>query len=148
MIDNLFELFKKLIDTPIDAEEKDHSIVLAAVALLLEVARSHTGGDLVEYQVIRNVLAIEFNVESDLIDSLMEAGSERVENATGLFQFTQLINRHYDHAAKERLVYAMWLVAYADGKVEAIEDHIIRRVAGLLHVSHEDFIRLKLKARG
>jgi uncharacterized tellurite resistance protein B-like protein len=42
----------------------------------------------------------------------------------------------------------MWRVALADGKVQAIEDHIIRRVAGLIYVAHSDFIRLKLKARG
>jgi uncharacterized tellurite resistance protein B-like protein len=73
---------------------------------------------------------------------------EKVEDATDLFQFTQLINDQYSHEQKEGLIYAMWRVALADGKVQAIEDHIIRRVAGLIHVSHSDFIRLKLKARG
>ena len=41
----------------------------------------------------------------------------------------------------------MLQVALADGKLAAIEDHIIRRIAGLLHLPHEDFIRLKLRAK-
>jgi len=148
MIDNLFELFKKLIDVPDDAPQDDNAIVLAAVSLMLEVARSDSGGEQVEHAVIRSILSSEFNVEIGLIDSLFEAGVEKVEDAIDLFQFTQLINDQYNREQKEALVYAMWRVALADGKVQAIEDHIIRRVAGLIHVAHGDFIRLKLKARG
>jgi uncharacterized tellurite resistance protein B-like protein len=148
MIDNLFEMFKKLIDVPDDELQDDNAIVLAAVSLMLEVARSDSGGEQVEHKVIRSILDSEFNVEDGLIDELLEAGAEKVEDAHDLFQFTQLINEHYSREQKESLVHAMWLVALADGKVQAIEDHIIRRVAGLIHVAHGDFIRLKLKARG
>jgi uncharacterized tellurite resistance protein B-like protein len=148
MINNLFELFKKLIEVPDDELQDDNTIVLAAVSLMLEVARSDSGGEQVEHDLIRGILTNEFKVESELIDNLLEAGVEKVEDATDLFQFTQLINDQYSHEQKEGLIYAMWRVALADGKVQAIEDHIIRRVAGLIHVSHSDFIRLKLKARG
>jgi uncharacterized tellurite resistance protein B-like protein len=148
MINNLFELFKKLIEVPDDEPQDDNTIVLAAVSLMLEVARSDSGGEQVEHNLIRGILTNEFKVESELIDNLLEAGVEKVEDATDLFQFTQLINDQYSHEQKEGLIYAMWRVALADGKVQAIEDHIIRRVAGLIHVSHSDFIRLKLKARG
>jgi uncharacterized tellurite resistance protein B-like protein len=148
MIDNLFEMFKKLIDVPDDELQDDNSIVLAAISLMLEVARSDSGGEQVEHEVIRSILTSEFKVESGLIDELLEAGQEKVEDAHDLFQFTQLINEHYSREQKEGLIHAMWLVALADGKVQAIEDHIIRRVAGLIHVAHGDFIRIKLKARG
>jgi uncharacterized tellurite resistance protein B-like protein len=148
MIDNLFEMFKQLIDVPDDELQDDNAIVLAAVSLMLEVARSDSGGEQVEHGVIRSILTTEFKVEIGLIDSLLEAGSAKVEDAHDLFQFTQLINEHYSREQKESLIHAMWLVALADGKVQAIEDHIIRRVAGLIHVAHGDFIRLKLKARG
>ena len=148
MINNLFELFKNLIEVPDDEPQDNNTIVLAAVSLMLEVARSDSGGEQVEHDLIRSILTNEFKVESELIDNLLEAGVEKVEDATDLFQFTQLINDQYSHEQKEGLIYAMWRVALADGKVQAIEDHIIRRVAGLIHVSHSDFIRLKLKARG
>jgi uncharacterized tellurite resistance protein B-like protein len=148
MINNLFEQFKKLIEVPDDEPQDDNTIVLAAVSLMLEVARSDSDGEEVEHDLIRSILTNEFKVESDLIDNLLEAGVEKVEDATDLFQFTQLINDQYSHEQKEGLIYAMWRVALADGEVQAIEDHIIRRVAGLIHVSHSDFIRLKIKARG
>ena len=40
------------------------------------------------------------------------------------------------------------LVAFADAEKHPLEEHLIRRVAGLLHVPHPDFIDAKLRARG
>ena len=34
----------------------------------------------------------------------------------------------------------MWRVAYADGHLDAHENHLISKVAGLLHVSHGEYI--------
>jgi uncharacterized tellurite resistance protein B-like protein len=41
----------------------------------------------------------------------------------------------------------LWELAYADGELDAHEEHRIRRLAGLLHVSHSEFIRTKLAAQ-
>ncbi|MBI3171641.1 MAG: TerB family tellurite resistance protein, partial [Hydrocarboniphaga effusa] len=37
----------------------------------------------------------------------------------------------------------LWRVAYADGKLEANEEHLLRRLSDLLHLSHGDFIRAR-----
>ena len=49
MINNLFELFKKLIEVPDDEPQDDNTIILAAVSLMLEVARSDSDGEQVEH---------------------------------------------------------------------------------------------------
>jgi uncharacterized tellurite resistance protein B-like protein len=41
----------------------------------------------------------------------------------------------------------MWTVAYADGDIDKYEEHLIRQVAELTYVAHEDYIRAKLRAR-
>ena len=41
----------------------------------------------------------------------------------------------------------LWLVAFADGKKDPEEEHLVRKIAGLLHVPHPDFIDAKLRAR-
>jgi len=41
----------------------------------------------------------------------------------------------------------MWRVAWADGEIHHYEEHLIRRVADLLHLHHSHFIRAKLQAR-
>ncbi len=148
MIDRLFSFFEKLVDEEtVTAVPDEKQIKLAAAALMLEVSRSDTAKQQVELDRIAEILKAEFELPGDELSELIAAASERVEAAHDLYQFTQLINEHYDYAAKRKLVNAMWLVAFADGHVEAIEDHIIRRVAGLLHLTHEDFIKEKLSAR-
>jgi len=41
----------------------------------------------------------------------------------------------------------MWAVAYANGNLDKYEEHLIRRVAELTYVAHEDYIRAKLDAQ-
>ena len=58
--------------------------------------------------------------------------------------------RHRDlagHAVELiELVEQLWRVASADTVVHKYEEHIIRRICGLLHVSHREFIAAKLRA--
>ena len=42
---------------------------------------------------------------------------------------------------------ASWQVAYADGHLDAHENHAINKVAGLLHVTHGEYIAAKLRAK-
>ncbi|MEK9649197.1 MAG: TerB family tellurite resistance protein, partial [Gammaproteobacteria bacterium] len=54
---------------------------------------------------------------------------------------------HFDYAEKVQLVMNMWEVAFADGKIDRYEEHLIRKVAELLYLDHKDFILSKQRAR-
>ena len=47
----------------------------------------------------------------------------------------------------ERIKVAPVTVAYADGHLDAHENHLINKVAGLLHVTHGEYIAAKLHAK-
>lgn len=150
MINQLFDMFKSLVDDDKQATSEpadDAAIALAAAALMMEVARSDNSKQSIELDSIAATLKSEFEVDDHDIESLVAAASDKVETATDLYQFTQLINAAFDYSRKLALISAMWRVAFADGHIEAIEDHIIRRVAGLLHVQHSDFIQMKIAAK-
>ena len=148
MIDNLFRFFQDLVgESSAEVVHDDNAILLGAVCLMLEVARSDTSKQQVEFETIEAVLGQHFDVDSQQIKGLIVAASEKVETAHDLYQFTHLINESFDYSEKEKLIHAMWLVAFADEHIESSEDHIIRRIAGLIHLPHTDFIRLKLRAR-
>jgi uncharacterized tellurite resistance protein B-like protein len=46
------------------------------------------------------------------------------------------------------LLEALWRVAQADAIVHKYEEHLIRRVADLIHVPHRGYIAAKLRAAG
>ena len=81
------------------------------------------------------------------MDELISLSKAEVEDATSLYQFTKQINDHYDLEGKLQLLTSMWKVAYADGELDKHEENIIRRVAGLLHIRHSEYIRCKLDAK-
>ena len=148
MIDHLFDLFQNLVSENRPTKDSNERMILAATALMFEVARSDRVKQAIELTTIENILAETLNIGPEYVSDLMAAAEETVEAAHDLYQFTQVINDVFDYQRKKQLVLAMWQVALADGHVEVLEDHIIRRVAGLIHVSHTDFIQLKIQARG
>jgi uncharacterized tellurite resistance protein B-like protein len=48
--------------------------------------------------------------------------------------FMSLTNRHFSQPQKERVIELMWQVTYADDARSAHELHLMRKIAGLLHV--------------
>ena len=53
------------------------------------------------------------------------------------------INNQTSDVERIEIVELLWRVAFADGELDSHEDHIIRRISGLLYVSHADFIAAK-----
>ena len=144
---HLFNLFHKLVGDAESETDDTEAITLAATALMMEVARSDQVKQEVELKTIKFILADTLNVSLERVNNLIYTAEESVETAHDLYQFSKVINDLYDYKKKKQLIFAMWQVAFADGQVEAIEDHIIRRVAGLIHLSNADFIQLKIQAR-
>ncbi len=62
--------------------------------------------------------------------------------------FTQCHVTHYRKWPLVPPLSPLWMVAYADGNLDKYEEHLIRRVAELTYVAHEDYIRAKLQAKG
>jgi uncharacterized tellurite resistance protein B-like protein len=123
------------------------SLDLACAALLVEVARADYADDPKETEVtltaIRKVLKVP---ETDIAQLLSEANAE-VEEGTSVFPYTSLINGHCSRKQKYDILVAMWQVAFADGNLDKYEEHLIRRVAGLIHLDHHEFIQAKIAAR-
>ena len=122
----------------------DEIIQLAAAALLIEVSNSDFDLDETELDTITAVLRDTYQLDPAALDSLVKLANDEVDNASSLYQFTRLINDHYSYAQKIQLLDSMWQVAFADGRLDRYEEHVIRKVAELIYLPHSDYIRLKL----
>ena len=119
---------------------------LAAAVLLLEVARADFGNHPLELDAVRKALAEEFSLTPDALDLLMAGAQKESQAAVSLHDYVQTLNSTKSADEKRALIRRLWQVAYADGKIEALEEHTLRRLADLLYVPHADFIRGKLAA--
>ena len=130
-----------------DGRSETERLQLACAALLVEISAADQHADDEEKQALSRILQNTFALPSQQVETLWQLAAQESRDATSLYQFTSLINSHYGYQQKTALLSHLWQVAYADGRIDRYEEHLIRRIADLLHLSHGDFIRAKLAAR-
>jgi uncharacterized tellurite resistance protein B-like protein len=130
----------------VDEGTREQARNLAVAALLVEVLRAdYATADAERRQVVESLRGILGLGDSECAE-LLAVAEHQVDKAHDLHQFTAEINRALAHEEKVRVVEQMWRVARSDETVHKYEEHIIRRVSDLLHVSHREFIAAKLRA--
>lgn len=147
MLESIQRFFQQALAEPDTPSGPAPTLELAVAALLCEVVRADYHTDERELEAMRELLKRHLALEDAAVEELMELAREEAETAVDHYQFVSLIKQHYTYEQRCELVYMMWLLAHADGDQDALEEHRIRRLADLLHVSHSDFIRTKLRAQ-
>lgn len=144
MLDTIQDFFQRTLAQPEQRDNQTITLELASAALLFEIARADYDTSDAELAALREMLLQRYHLSEADVDELMAMARDEVEDAVDHYQFVSLIKDHYDYEKRCELVALMWQLAWADGSVDALEEHRIRRLADLLHVSHSDFIRTKL----
>jgi uncharacterized tellurite resistance protein B-like protein len=149
MLDALRRLFENRVAQPQDAppEAQEQALRVAAAALLFEIVRADASVRDEERTVMRASLQGSFGLSADETEELLRLAEEQSRGTSSLYEFTSLVDARLDAAQKKRIVELLWLVAFADGHKDAHEEHLVRKIAGLLHVPHPDFIDAKRRAR-
>jgi uncharacterized tellurite resistance protein B-like protein len=130
------------------ATNERHTIELATAALLVEVARIDQDSSADEKTAVLRAVREKFELTHEEAERLIALAEEEMKQASDYFQFTSLINRRFTHEQKQRVIELMWRVAYSDANLSAHENHLMRKVADLLHISHGDYIAAKMRAQG
>jgi uncharacterized tellurite resistance protein B-like protein len=146
----MFRTLKDLFDSfaaPAAAAHAPHSLELATAVLLVEVMRADPQLAEAERDAVVAALRRKFAMGDDELARLVELAHEKSRTASDFHQFTSVINERFSQDEKIRIVEHMWEVAYADGHLDAHENHLIARVAELLHVTHGQYIAAKLHAK-
>lgn len=127
-----------------DQEQGDEAeIRLAAAALLVEIARADAGEDEEERRLAEHLVRDRFKLDEEQTAQLMALASSRADESISLFEFTNRLKDALDEPGRGDLVEMLWDVVYADGEVDRHEEHLMRRIADLLYVTHSEFIRRK-----
>lgn len=146
MLRAIRRFFDEHVAAPEAASTQEHRLAVAMAALLVEVMQ--LGGTAkTERDAVLRAVRQKFGLTDDEAAELVELAAREAKDAVGYYQFTSLINRELGAEDKERIVEMLWQVAYADATLSAHEQHVIRKIADLLHVSHATYISAKLRAR-
>lgn len=148
MLRTLKDLFDSLAapSAPSPAQD-EHALQLACAVLLVEVMRADPHVQRAEREAVLAGLRRKFPLAPDELERLVELADAKARGANDFFAFTSTLNGRFSHEQKVRIVELMWQVAYADGAIDENENHLISKVAGLLHVTHGEYIAAKLHAK-
>lgn len=146
MLTKLQKFFDLYLGKNVEAEiPLQRRLQMAAAALMVEMLHVDEKVTAEEDEKLRLLLEQRFSLDSSEIESLIDLAHNEKHEATDYYQFTSLLNSHYSQQQKIDLVEDLWQLAYADHELDKYEEHLLRRLAELLHVPHKDYIRTKHK---
>jgi len=126
-----------------DSATSEHGQRLATAALLIEMSRADFKVSEQEYEAVIQAVRRVFGLDPSQTQELVALAEKEADQATSLYQFTALINDCFSPAQKAHVVELLWEVAYADGRLDKYEEHLVRKIADLIHVPHREFIQAK-----
>ena len=145
----MFAAFKQLFDTVAapSSGDDEHALRLATAVLLVETMRADATVSPVERAHVLDVLRRRFALDASETARLLALGEEAAADAYDYHRFTSLLMRRFDLPRRVQIIELMWQVAYADGELSAHENHLMRKIADLLHVPLPDYAAAKARAR-
>lgn len=122
------------------------SLEVACAVLLYEVIRADHHIDDAEKNTLHHLLKSHFALTDQKVEEIFNQAVQTSENSNDLYRYTSMINQQYQIEDKIKLVTMLWQLAQADGELAPIEQHIIRKIADLLHLRHSEYIQAKQTA--
>jgi len=151
MLQNIKTFFDKKIKGSEGVTSKkasESSLRMATAALLIEAVRADDNILPEELKVLREGLGKKFGIDPAETETLINLAEQEASDAVSIYEFTRLIDKGFSYDDKKDIIELLWEVVYADSVLEKHEEHLVRRIADLLQVSHKDFINAKLRVKG
>ena len=145
MLKALTAFFGQSIDGGGSGEDasREQELQLATAVLLIEVARADFSEAEIEIEAVADLLQAHLGVSRHDIASLVDEAKRQADHSASLQAFTRQLHEELSVEEKRSVIEMLWRVALADSTLDKHEDHLIRKIAGLLYVSHSDLIRIR-----
>lgn len=144
----MIESLKKLFSTPETEHHKPdaHHLATAATALMVQLSQVDNDEDERELQAIIDCAVRVHDLTREEAKEILDQAMAQAQSATSLYEFTGQINEFLDQDDKQALLENIWRVALADEQIDKYEEHLIRRIADLLHLNHREFMQARHRA--
>ena len=124
-----------------------HDIALAAATLMFEVIKSDSDIHLFENQQMAEQLRKQFDLSCEEIAELVALAEDTSDKSVSLHSFTRQLCDSWNNSQRCELIKDLWLIALADGKIDAHERHVIRKIAALLYLTDKQIALAKIAAK-
>ena len=136
-----------IVDADFEQEDAPNPTANAAAALLLEAAQADSDLDSSELEQIEKSLINNLGIDPQNVQKTLREAQQQLDHATCLHEITKIINDNWTVNEKIGLIESMWRVVLSDQRLDAHEQHLMRKMKGLLHVPQTEYIAAKVRAR-
>jgi uncharacterized tellurite resistance protein B-like protein len=119
----------------------------SCAALLVEIAFADKDFDETEKASLKQSLIETYAIDESVIEEIIRDAEDTVSESTSLYGYTNIVNSEFQYEDKLKLLRNLWKIAYADGYLDKYEEHLLRKISDLIHISHSDYISIKLEIR-
>ena len=144
-------MIKKLLsflelEQPELESQEELTVPLATAVLFYEVMRADHVINPKEVDTFNVMVMKEMAIAPSQAQEMLQKVEQKVNESVDYMQFTRLIHENCALDEKRKIIGLLWHLAAADGHIDPQEEHMIRKFADLLYLSHSDFIQAKLGA--
>ena len=133
-------------DEPGRAGSDEHTLRLAAAVLMVEVMRAdHELAPEEEVKLVE-LIRRRYALDAEETGELVRLAHGEARNAVSLHGFTRRLTDSLGMSERTHIVELLWELAFADGRVDRYEEHLVRQIAEWLYVPHTAFIQAKHRA--
>lgn len=152
----MFEYLRRIFSVPAKTAEiryeesthqktdEDKKLKVATCTLFIEMAKADDDFTGEERDKIISIMKSTFDLDDECVHDLMDLAEKRMEHDDSIYDFTNIINRNFDNDQKFELLKNLWRLIYLDKKLNMYEDHLIKKIGGLINMGHEDIIGAKM----
>lgn len=129
------------------SEKSAEKVMLATTSLFLEMAYADFEIDPQEEKEIVSALKTLFDLSEQEITLLIEEAKAERASKLDVWGFTNIIINNFNREERINILEKLWLLVFADGRVDKYEDALMRKINVLLGLEHGDMIQTKLRIR-
>lgn len=123
-----------------------HELAVAATALMVQLSRVDSDEDDRELETIVDCAVKAHELSPEEAKAILDDARTHASDATSIYEFTDKLNQQLDQEGKQAILESIWRVAFADGRIDKYEEHLIRRMADLLHLNHREYMQCRHRA--
>lgn len=143
LITQVVESISASAGTAAESIDREAAIRLATAVLMIDVARADHVFEESEFDRLLQLIETHFDLTAEQAAELVNQATDKADDLTSAYEFTEILHKHLDENEKARIVRLLWLIAYADGRLDKYEDSLVLKISDLLYVSRGRVMRLK-----
>ena len=123
---------------------KDIDDKIALGALLWVVAEADDKFLAKEDEKIKEILTLYSKIPEDEMATVMASIKEAARERIDLHRFTREVGKNLSYDVRKSVIETLFRVACCDKELDHNEIETIRKISGLFHLTHKDFINAKI----